>query len=348
MNECKILIVDDDPAMQKVLPITFEKEQFEPRIAKDGTSALEMLLNDSSFDCVILDIRMPGMQGTEVLAEIRHKYPLLPVIMLTALDDLETAVSTLRKGAFHYLVKPVRKVALIETVRKAVNYRTILLENERLAKENEEYQKSLELKVEERTRELKDAYRKLKNTNIETVQVLAETIEAKDPYTRGHCARVRHLSLEIAKVMGVPREERELIEYGALLHDIGKIGISESLLFKAGPLTDEELGAFRLHPVIGENILRDVDFFKPIIPIIRNHHEWFDGTGYPDCLPGEQIPLLARIVTLADAFDAMSSNRPYRKALEIGIALAEIKNGAESQFDPGLVEIFLKNEFYSL
>lgn len=347
MENRKILIVDDDPAMQKVLPLTLGKAEFEPIVAENGSTALHILESSGGFDCILLDIRMPGMQGTEVLSQVRKRYPLIPVIMLTALDDLDTAIGAMRKGAFDYLVKPVRKASLLEDVRKAVGYRDILLENKRLARENEEYQRSLERKVEERTSELAEAYKKLKTINIETVKILAETIEAKDPYTRGHCVRVRDISKRIAEELGIASDDIESLQYGALLHDIGKIGISEALLFKATELTPEERESFCLHPVIGMNIVKEVDFFIPIVPIIRYHHERFDGTGYPDGLTGETIPLLARIVTLADAFDAMVSNRPYRKALSMNTALGELKEGAGTQFDPHIVDLFFKKEIFA-
>ncbi len=344
----KILIVDDDPAIRKVLGISLENSGFEVISSEGGPEALSLLQEGKTEpDCILLDIRMPGLSGIEVLTRIKEEFPLISVIMLTAQTDLEVAIDTMRKGAFDYIVKPVRKLHLVETIKKALRYRQIQLENERLARENLEYQKSLERKVEERTVELIDAYKKLKKTNLETVKILAETIEAKDPYTRGHCNRVRILSAHLAHHIGMIKEDIEVLEYGALLHDIGKIGITESLLHKKTSLTEEERGSFELHTIIGENILKTVEFFKPCLFIVRNHHEWYNGNGYPDGIKGDEIGLSARIVATADAFDAMTSTRPYRKALSLGIAISELQKGKGLQFDPNLVNTFIENELYT-
>jgi len=346
-NTQKILIIDDDPAIRKVLTLNLESAGFQVLSCSSGAEALFFTRNSMEIPgCILLDIKMPGIPGTELLTILKRELPLTPVIMLTALTNLETAVDTMRKGAFDYIVKPVRKVHLVETIKKALHYRDILLQNEKLAQENREYQRSLEIKVAERTEELILAYKKLKQTNLETVRMLAETIEAKDPYTRGHCNRVRILSSEIAKYAGMDKDNIEMLEYGALLHDIGKIGITETLLNKNGNLTEAERKNFQLHTIIGENILKTVEFFRPCLGIIRNHHEWYNGKGYPDGYKGEDITLPARIVTISDAFDAMTSTRPYRKALSLEYAIEEIKRWKGKQFDPALVDIFLEKEVY--
>ena len=178
------------------------------------------------------------------------------------------------------------------------------------------------------------------------VNKLAETIEAKDTYTRGHCNRVRILSSKIARNIGMSKDKIETLEYGALLHDIGKIGVSEILLNKHEMLTEKEKRSFQMHTVIGEHILSTVEFFQPCLKIIRSHHEWYDGTGYPDEIKGKEIDLSAKIVTIADAFDAMTSTRPYREALPVETALSEIMKGKGRQFDPSVVNIFINNELY--
>jgi putative two-component system response regulator len=343
-----ILIVDDDPAIRKVVGISLRKSGYEVGVSENGAESIAMI-RDGTFtpDCIILDYRMPKMSGLEVLSVLKKEYPIIPVIMLTALTDLEIAVDTMKEGAFDYIVKPVRKLHLVESIKKAIRYRDVLIENKRLARENDEYQKSLEKKVTERTEELILAYKKLKNTNLETVKILAETIEAKDPYTRGHCNRVRLLSSAIARNTGMDKDHIETLEYGALLHDIGKIGIKERLLNKRELLTHDEERSFQLHTVIGENILKTVVFFKPCLTIIRSHHEWYDGSGYPDQLRGDLIDPKARIVALSDAFDAMTSTRPYRKALPLDYAISELINGKGKQFDPSLVDIFIEKELYT-
>ncbi len=345
----KILIVDDDPSIRKVVGINLEKAGFEVAVSPSGTDALKLLESGLDVpDCILLDIRMPELSGIDVLETVKRKHPLISVIMLTAQTDLEVAVETMKKGAFDYIVKPVRRFQLVEIIKKALRYREMQLENARLARENREYQLSLEKKVAERTRELIHAYQKLKNANLETVKILAETIEAKDPYTRGHCNRVRLLSSQIARHTGMGREKIEVLEYGALLHDIGKIGITESLLHKNGGLTEEERRAFQLHTTIGENILRTVEFFKPCLFIVRNHHEWYNGNGYPDGFKGNETGLSARIVAISDAFDAMTSTRPYRKALSFDYALAELEREKGKQFDPRLVDIFITREVFAI
>jgi len=346
-EKINILITDDDSSMQKVLPLTLEKAGYESTVAKTGDEAISLIQkNTCDFDCVLLDIRMPGKNGVDVLGYLREKLPLTPVIMLTALNDLDMGIKTMRLGAYDYLVKPVRQNAFLEAVRKALEHRKLLMENERLEKENKEYRHYLECKVRERTAELSEAYQKLKHANVETVTVLAETIEAKDPYTRGHCTRVRDLSLALAQRIGIGLKDQERLEYGALLHDIGKIGIPENLLHKNGPLTEKEKVYFQQHPVIGETILKSVDFFHPIVSIVRQHHEWVGGAGYPDGLAGEDIDPLSRIVAISDAFDAMTSDRPYRRALPLEVALEELKNHKITQFDPDYVRCLITNQLY--
>jgi putative two-component system response regulator len=343
----RLLIVDDDPVIRKVLSIGLEKSGFEVHTVECGRDALAHIRRNRELpDCMLLDIRMPEMSGIDVLDLIKKDYPLISVVMLTAQTDLETAVDTMKRGAFDYIVKPIRKPQLVETIKKALQFKQIQLENERLVRENLEYQKSLELKVEERTRKLIEAYKKLKESNLETVKILAETIEAKDPYTRGHCNRVRILSAELAAIIGIDRENIEVLEYGSLLHDIGKIGISETLLHKVEDLTHHERKIFQQHTIIGENILNTVEFFKPCLFIVRSHHERFDGTGYPDGKSGEEIEVSARIVAIADAFDAMTSTRPYRKALTTDVALNQLTIGSGTQFDPALIDTFVKHEVY--
>jgi len=345
--EGRVLITDDDPAIQKVLTLGLSRAGFETKVASTGQQAVD-LITGRAFepDCILLDIRMAGLTGLDVLPILKRERPLIPVVMLTALVDLDAGIQCMKRGAFDYLSKPVQTANVIETIRKAMRYRDILVENERLAAENREYQAYLELKVEERTEELFSAYRKLQKVNLETVRVLAETIEAKDPYTRGHCNRVRLLAVRLYDQVKNDPKEREILEYGALLHDIGKIGIPEGLLHKEGRLTDEEVRIFNQHPTIGENILRKVEFFRPCLPIVRSHHEWYDGQGYPDGLKDDRIAFLVRIVSVADAFDAMTSTRPYRLALPVDRALGELFAGKGKQFDPELVDLFLDKEAY--
>ena len=341
------MVIDDNPAMQKVLRIHLESSGYIAQVAENGNHALK-ILKDGKFhpDCILLDIKMPDITGLQLLPMVKSGFPLVPVVMLTAQTDLETGLEAMRSGAFDFLTKPVRKDGLLETIKKALGYREILLENDRLTKENREYQQNLEKMVEERSGELMNAYKMLKETNLSTVRVLAETIEAKDPYTRGHCNRVRVLSRETAILLGMKEQTIESLEYSALLHDIGKIAIPINLLHKTGSLDPDERMKFEDHPGIGENILKVVDFFAPCLNIVRHHHERWDGLGYPDGIAGDSIELPTRIVQITDAFDAMTSNRPYREALPRESALKELYEGKGTQFNPDIVDVFIDKKVY--
>ncbi len=345
----RILIVDDDTAIQKVLDIGLTNAGFFTKVMKSAVEALEAL-QSGAFEphCVILDIRMPEMSGLEALPLLKETDNKLQIIMLTATTDLEIGVEAMKRGAFDYLVKPVQRAELVETIGKAMRYRDLLTENERLSRENQEYQKMLENKIEERTSELFTAYRQLQRTNMDTVRMLAETIEAKDHYTRGHCTRVRRLAAGLYASVAQATPAMEVLEYGALLHDIGKIGISEQLLNKNGKLTEEEFHIFAGHPIIGETILKTVEFFQPCLPIVRSHHERFDGGGYPDGISGDEIDPLVRIVSISDSYDAMTSNRPYRRALPVEVAIDELEKGKGAQFDPELVDAFIGDRVYDI
>jgi putative two-component system response regulator len=275
-----ILVVDDDAAMRKVLSLGLEKSGFGVTVARDGREALDAL-DSGTFDsdCVLLDIRMPVMTGREALPHIKKRNPTVPVIMLTAFNDLSNGVDSMRDGAFDYLVKPVRLEELLQVIERAFSHRALLMENAELCQRNEEYRLQLELKVEARTMALNEAYVKLRRTNMETVRVLAETIEAKDQYTRGHCQRVRLIAVGIARVLGLSARNIEILEYSSLLHDIGKIGIPESLLNKSTKLEPEEFEIIRQHPATGAQILSHVEFFAPCLPSVRQHHERWDGKG---------------------------------------------------------------------
>ncbi len=341
MERGTILIVDDDPAIQKVLERGLRGYGYATYACGNGQEALSLLAaREVDPDCVLLDILMPVMTGLEALPQIKEIKPLAPVIMLTAFNELEGGLRSMKLGAFDYLVKPARLAHVTDTVDRALKYRAVLVANDRLNRENEAYRLLLEQKVADRTRELEQAYRKLRQTNIETVQVLAETIEAKDEYTRGHCQRVRLLSAGTARHLGLAAAEIELLEYAALLHDIGKIGVPESLLQKKDPLTEGERGVINTHPAIGASILRNVAALRPCLPAVRCHHERWDGGGYPDGLAGEAIDLTARIVCVCDAFDAMTTTRSYRRALAPESALRELEREGGRQFDPQVVRAF--------
>jgi putative two-component system response regulator len=342
-----VLVTDDDPAIRKVLSLGLERLGYKIRLATNGQEALDILnVGDFEPDVILLDIRMPVLTGRETLPKIREMKPLIPVIMLTAFNDLSTGLEMMKNGAFDYLVKPSRLEQISDTISRAIRYKELIREKVEQDRKNEEYRQSLEMTMQTKTAELDDTYQKLKVANLQTVQVLAETIEAKDHYTQGHCERVRILAVRLARQLDFPQSRVEALEFAALLHDIGKIGIPERILNKEGPLDPEELEIIKMHPLIGAQILSIVEFFTPAINGVRHHHERWDGKGYPDKVAGENIDPIAQIITLADTFDAMAQSRPYRKALPMDAILDEIRRERGRQFAPKVVDAFFEAAVY--
>jgi len=265
--------------------------------------------------------------------------PNMMFIIMTAYPEIGMAVEAIRLGATDFILKPVDLELMAFSVKKALAQR-------KMEDEIEAHHKNLEKLVEERTAKLREALLVLKKTHLDSVKVLAGAIDAKDPYTRGHSDRVRRLSMRIAMKLCFSEERLENLVFGALLHDIGKIGIRDEVLQKKGPLTPEEYQYVQQHPLIGVKIVEGIDFFKEKIPMIRSHHEHFDGSGYPDGLIGEVIPLEARIIAVPDAFDAMTSLRPHRRAMPVENVILEMEKGKGKQFDPQILEIFLNGKIY--
>jgi putative nucleotidyltransferase with HDIG domain len=336
--EERILIVDDEEMICDMLSRRLTQEGFFCVTARNGKEALNHFYKDA-FSLIISDIKMPEMDGIELLKRVKAMHPKMIVIIVTAYPEIDMAVEAMRVGAYDFIIKPADLDLVMLSVRRA-------LEKKRLEEEVEVYHKNLERLVEERTVKLQQAYRTLKKAHLDSVKVLAEAIDAKDPYTRGHSDRVRRMSLQIATSLGFSEERVEALEYGALLHDIGKIGIKDEILQKPGILNPEEYQTIQEHPLIGVKIVEGIEFFRDKILMIRNHHEHFDGRGYPDGLVGEAIPLEARIIAVPDAFDAMASLRPHRKAMPLRDILLEMEKCKGRQFDPNVLEIFIKEEIY--
>lgn len=338
--EERILIVDDEEVICTVLAKRLGKEGYSCTTANNGNEALSHFYT-GSFSLIISDIKMPEMNGIELLQRVKAVDPKIKVIMVTAYPEIDMAVNAMRLGAYDFIIKPADLDLIVISVKKA-------LESKRLEEEIDAYHNRMEELVEERTARLQHAYRTLKKSHMDSVKVLAEAIDAKDPYTRGHSDRVKRMSLGIAKKLGFSEDGQETLEYGALLHDIGKIGIKDEVLRKHGSLSSEEYQYIREHPVIGVKIVEGVEFFKDKIPMIRHHHEHYDGNGYPDGLVGEAIPLEARIISIPDAFDAMTSARPHRGVMPLQDVLAELEKCSGKQFDPKVLEIFLREKIYKL
>jgi len=334
------LVVDDEDVICNILARRLGREGYFCTTANNVKEALSHFYKEK-FSLIISDMKMPEMTGIELLQKVKAIDPKMRVIMVTAYPEIDLAVNAMRLGAYDFIIKPADLDLIVMSVKKA-------LESKRLEEEIEAYHNRLEEMVEERTAKLQQAYRFLKKSHLDSVKVLAEAIDAKDPYTRGHSDRVKRMSLAIAKKMDFSEERLETLEYGALLHDIGKIGIKDEVLQKQGPLSNQEYQYIREHPMIGVKIVEGVEFFRDKIPMIRNHHEHYDGTGYPDGLAGEAIPLEARIINLPDAFDAMTSARPHRGVMPLQDVLGEIEKWKGKQFDPKVVEIFLREKIYKL
>ena len=338
--EDRILIVDDEELICRLLAQRLTGEGYSCVTANNGREALTLFYKNA-FSLIISDIKMPELDGIELLKKVKGLNPNMLVIMVTAYPEIDMAVEAMRLGAYDFIIKPADLDLIVLSVKKA-------LEKKRLEEELEAYHKNLEKLVEERTATLQNAYRVLKKAHLDSVKVLAEAIDAKDPYTRGHSDRVRRMSLRIAARLGFNEQRLESLEYGALLHDIGKIGIKDEILQKPGLLNAGEKLYIQEHPLIGVKIVEGIDFFKDKIPMIRHHHEWFDGKGYPDGLTGEAIPLEARIIAVPDAFDAMTSVRPHSLSKPLQDVLMELERGKLSQFDPKILAIFLRDKVYKL
>jgi putative two-component system response regulator len=322
------LVVDDEPQLRHVLVRLMESDGFSCLQAASGAEALEVLVRHD-VTIMLTDLRMPRMDGIELLKEVRTLYPDMAVVMITAVADVDVAVSCLATGAMDYLMKPFN----IEEVRARVWQ---ALEKRRLVLDNREYQTQLERRVKAQAHRLEELF-------LGTMQAFAAALEVKDPYTRGHSIRVSQYSVAIARSMGLDAETVRQIEIGGHLHDIGKIGVREAVLNKPGPLTDEEYEHIMTHPVVGWRILAPLLTEVPLaLSIVRSHHERFDGRGVPDGLAADEIPLEARIAAVADAFDAMTSGRAYRRGgrLSLEAAVSEVERCRGTQFDTAAVDAF--------
>ena len=326
-KQVKILIVDDEQTIRMLLIQRLSRDGFHCFEAGNSEEALDKL-EQNTIALVLLDIKMPGKSGIELLPEIKAKYPDTAVIMVTATIDIELAVHALKQGAYDYITKPFNLDEVILNVSRA-------LEKRRLELENREYQQHLEDKVIEQTEKIRASF-------FSAVTSLAVALEAKDEYTHGHSERVAELAAALSEAIGLSRESINEIKLTGLIHDIGKIGVKESVLNKPGRLTEDEFRHIQNHPITGERILSPIANGDETLQLIRHHHERYDGTGYPDKLKGNQIPLYARIIAIADAFEAMTSKRPYRKAMDKKEACAEVKRGKGTQFDPEIADALLR------
>ena len=323
-----ILVVDDDTANLRMASHILTAEGMRVSCLKSGEDALRFL-QENRPDLILLDIHMPGMDGFETIAAVRdnEKTADIPVIFLTADDDSETETQGLKAGAMDFIKKPFVPQVLLLRVRHTIE---LIRLQENLAQE-----------VEKKTQEVKAQHEKLDKISMQIVKALSGAIDAKDTYTNGHSTRVADYSRKIAKHAGFSAKQQDDIYMMGLLHDVGKIGIPGVIINKPGKLTDEEFEKIKTHPALGEGILKNITEFPQLAVGARWHHERYDGKGYPDGIAGEDIPTEARIIAVADAYDAMSSRRSYRDVLAQNVVREEMAKGRGTQFDPDFADIML-------
>ena len=322
----RILVTDDEISIREVLADGLETFGFSVVQAGNADEAFKRI-REGGIDLVLSDIDMPGESGVALLGRIKAHDPDIEVILVTGVVDVDTAVGTIRQGAADYVTKPFN----LEEVHIVVE-RT--LEKRRLIRENREYQQGLETKVAERTRDLEESYES-------TLDALVTALDFRDNETHGHSRRVVEYAVMVAQAMGVVEPEMAWIRRGAILHDVGKIGVPDAILRKPGKLDASEWEEMKRHPEMGYRMLKHIRFLEPALVIVYCHQERWDGSGYPRGLRGEEIPLGARIFAAVDTFDAMTSDRPYRAAMSIEAARDEIRRFSGVQFDPQVAEAFL-------
>ena len=327
-----VLVVDDDRAVREVLSAVLREEGYGVRQADSADAALQMMRGDD-LPLVLCDMKMPEHDGFWLLDQVLQRHPYAAVVMLTGYGHTESAVDCLKRGAADYLLKPPRVTELVRAVERAWS-------RSKLGSARARYHQGLARRVRERTVELTAAMERVAESYSNTLAALVHALDAREHETSDHSQRVVRYTVAIAQRMGVADDRIEDIARGALLHDIGKIGVPDSILLKPGPLTKAEWAEMRRHPEVGYGILEAIPFLRPAAEIVLAHQERWDGAGYPNRLRGEAIPLGARIFAIADTLDAMTSDRPYRRAATFAQARQEISRCGGTQFDPCCVQAF--------
>ena len=322
-NGYKIIVVDDEEGIIDSLSIFLKRSGYEFTGVTNPLEAIQRVKNEH-FDLMLLDFIMTPIHGDQVVEEIRKFNQELYILLLTGHKDLAPPLETIRRldiqGYCEKSDKFDQLLLLIESGIKAISQMNM---------------------IKDMNDKLKDTYEQLERAYMESIQTLRYTVEAKDAYTRGHSDRVSEFSVLIGKYLGLSDADLKTLQIGGLFHDIGKIGVPDSILLKDGKLTDDEYSEIKNHPTIGAHILSTATIFKDMIPIVKHHHEKYDGFGYPSKLKGEEIPYFARIAAVADTFDAMTSKRTYRDALPLETVVAEITRCKGTQFDPKIADVFL-------
>ena len=327
----RILIVDDEVEITEILADLLS-EEYECIRAGSAEEALTRL-QEKEFQLVISDITMPGMSGLDMIPHVKEIAPDTVVVMISGMQTVESAIGALRLGAFDYLMKPFDLRQVEAVVKRALEHHDLVVAKQR-------YENHLEELVEQRTIELDKALNSLEGAYRSTLKALTAALETRDSETHGHSERVVTYSLRLGREYGLSSEEMKALEFGSLLHDIGKIGVPDSILRKPAKLTEEEWVRMREHPLHGQQILRGIEFLQGASRVVAQHHEKWDGTGYPLGLRKEEIDICARIFSVADAFDAITSDRVYRRGKSYEAASQELDDWSGRQFDPKVVEAF--------
>lgn len=327
----RILIVDDEPEITAILSDLFSGK-FDCTTAGCAEEALERLAG-ANFELVVSDITMPGMSGLDMIPHVKSSSPNTVVVMISGMQTVESAIDALRLGAFDYVMKPFDLRQVEAVVSRALEHQNLIVAKQR-------YEDHLEELVEQRTAELDQALNSLEDAYRSTLKALTAALETRDLETHGHSERVVSYSMRLGREYGLDNERLKALEFGSLLHDIGKIGVPDLILRKPAKLTPEEWVLMREHPVHGQQILRGIKFLEGAARVVAQHHEKWDGSGYPLGLSAEDIDICARIFSVADAFDAITSDRVYRKGKPYESAAQELDEWAGKQFDPKVVEAF--------
>jgi putative nucleotidyltransferase with HDIG domain len=327
----RILIVDDEVEITEILADLLSDDY---NCVRAGSAEQALVqLQESQFQLVISDITMPGMSGLEMIPHVKTLSPDTVVVMISGMQTVESAIGALRLGAFDYLMKPFDLRQVEAVVKRALEHHDLVVAKQR-------YENHLEELVEQRTAELDRALNSLEGAYRSTLKALTAALETRDSETHGHSERVVTYSLRLGREYGLNSDEMKALEFGSLLHDIGKIGVPDSILRKPAKLTEEEWVRMREHPLHGQQILRGIEFLQGAARVVAQHHEKWDGTGYPLGLRAEDIDICARIFAVADAFDAITSDRVYRRGKSYEAAAQELDDWAGRQFDPKVVEAF--------
>jgi len=328
----RVLVVDDELAACRLLSVLLGPPDYYCAMASNGQEAL-LTLQREPFDAVISDLQMPGMSGIELLSEVRRRHLHVAFLVTTGVDDVDVGVAAMRSGADDYLVKPLLESVVVASLGRA-------LHKQRLEQQVENYRQHLEEMVVERTAQLQTALQQVEGSYEDTLRALGAAIDLRDRETGGHSQRVCRYSLEIARAMGWSDQQLGSLARGAYLHDIGKLGVPDHILLKPGPLTADERTLMQQHVQIGFELVKGIPFLVDAAEIVLTHHERHDGSGYPRGLKAEEIPPGARIFAVADSFDAITSDRPYRRASPFDAGRETIRREADRLFHPEIASVF--------